>query len=112
MSPCERKTRHAEREAEAEKIGLAEIERRGAAISARLLTVANMITDTPTITVAGALAKLQNLWHYEQESNPEGDTGSSDDRLLKGAIEALGGEAVFMRWTEEAVRARYGHLED
>ena len=103
---------HNERHPEAEKIGLADIERRGAAISARLLTVAKMIVDVPAITVAGALAKLQNFWHYEYENHPEGDTGTSEEHVLKGAIEALGGEAVYVRWTEEEVRARYGYLED
>ncbi len=112
LSPGERKARHAEREAEAEKIGLADIERRSAATSSRLGTVAGMIEGVPATTVAGALAKLQILWHYEYESPPDDERASLERHPLKGAIEALGGEAIIMRWTEEDVRARYGHLEE
>ncbi len=112
LSPGERKARHAEREAEAEKIGLADVERRAAAISARKVMVAGMIEGVPTTTAKGALAKLQILWHFDYETPLEEDTASLERHPLKGVIEALGGEALIMRWTEEDVRARYGHLED
>ncbi len=71
-----------------------------------------MIEGVPATTTAGALAKLQILWHYEYESPPDDERASLERHPLKGAIEALGGEALIMRWTEEEVRARYGHLED
>ncbi len=112
LSPDERPERYVEREPEAEKIGLSDIDRRSAAISARLVMVAGMIDGVPATTVAGAVAKLQNLWHYGHEGTSEEDRSSGEDRLLQGAIEVLGGEAVYMNWTEEEVRARYGHLEE
>ncbi len=64
----------------------------------------------PATTTARALAGLQHFWHSEYENHPDHE-GEGNCQLLKDAIEALGGEVFFMPWTEEAVRARPGHLE-
>jgi hypothetical protein len=50
------------------------------------------------------------LWHIDHQGDDPSDQKLEDGLALKTAIEALGGEAFYMKWTEDAVRERYGKI--
>ena len=110
MSQDQRHVAKRDREAEAEKIGLGDITRRKAAVGERIFLMQDRIHDTEPTTSAGALAKLVLFWdiHCKEDKEEARDWG---DDLLANAIKVLGGEAYYMPYTEEAVRARFGHLD-
>lgn len=108
-NPSERPAYHAERMVESEKSGLAELYRRDAAVTSRFIRAEDMIIELPGFTPDDALAKLQTSWFHEEQHHTDDDRDQGGT-ALKGAIEALGGEAFYMPWTEEALLKRYGHL--
>ena len=76
--------------------------------TARRIALDSGICLAQSNTPEGALAKLQMLWHIDHQGDDPSDQTLEDGIALKTAIEALGGEAFYMKWTEEAVRERYG----